>query len=263
MNQEKVKTFENIIKKNYPNICGVVVMKDNKIVYENYENKDMLTMTAPLKYKEPPYVDYFTGSDYLKFSLDMLGGDNEIGTFSYAPLIGPDVLSGIIKNSTNQSVLEFATKNLFEPLGILPPENIVFKNADEQFLFNQSTDKNNWVADSKNLNTAGWGLALSTLDMAKIGQLYLNGGVYNCKRIVSTNWVKESTSVHSHLNELMYGYLWWILDEYSFAALGDGGNTIYVDTKNNIIVSISALFVPNSKEKIKLIKQYIKPAFED
>ena len=98
MNQEKVKTFENIIKKNYPNICGVVVMKDNKIVYENYENKDMLTMTAPLKYKEPPYVDYFTGLDYLKFSLDMLGGDNEIGTFSYAPLIGPDVLSGIIKN---------------------------------------------------------------------------------------------------------------------------------------------------------------------
>lgn len=321
MNKEKVKTFEDIIKKNHPNICGVVVLKDDKLVYENYENncnkeskihiysvtksiislligialdkgyikdinqkilaffpyykkdksnktienitlKDMLTMTAPFKYKDAPYIDYFTSSDYLKFSLDMLGGDNEIGSFFYTPLIGPDIFSGIIKNTTNQSVLEFATKNLFEPLDIIPPKNITFKSEKEQIKFNQSIDKNNWVAGTNNLNTAGWGLCLSTIDMAKIGQLYLNCGVYNCKRIVSTKWIKESTSPHINLGDLSYGYLWWILDDHSFVAMGDGGNSIYVDTKDNIVIAISAFFVPNSSEKIELIKHYIKPAFE-
>ena len=31
MNKEKVKTFEDIIEKNHPNICGVVVLKDDKL----------------------------------------------------------------------------------------------------------------------------------------------------------------------------------------------------------------------------------------
>ena len=120
---------------------------------------------------------------------------------------------------------------------------------------------NGWVCDKNNLNTGGWGLTLSPTDMAKIGQLYLNGGVLNCKKIVSTDWIKKSTSVHSKFNDLSYGYLWWILDKDSFAALGDGGNTLYVNKAKNIVISITSLFVPNAKDKIDLIKRYIEPSF--
>ena len=39
MNESKIKEFGNIIEKDYPNTCGIVVMKDNKLIYENYYNK--------------------------------------------------------------------------------------------------------------------------------------------------------------------------------------------------------------------------------
>ena len=39
MNESKIKEFENIIEKEYPNTCGIAVMKDNKLIYENYYNK--------------------------------------------------------------------------------------------------------------------------------------------------------------------------------------------------------------------------------
>ena len=39
MNESKIKEFENIIEKDYTNTCGIVVMKDNKLIYENYYNK--------------------------------------------------------------------------------------------------------------------------------------------------------------------------------------------------------------------------------
>ncbi len=70
----------------------------------------LLTMTAPYQYEEAPYIDYFTSSDFVTFSLDLLGGTNQIGTFRYAGLIGPDILSGILVKAAGQSVLDFARR---------------------------------------------------------------------------------------------------------------------------------------------------------
>ncbi|MCL2405771.1 MAG: serine hydrolase, partial [Defluviitaleaceae bacterium] len=71
--------------------------------------KNMLTMTAPYKYKSAPYTKYFTSDDWVKSALDLLGGKQPVGEFRYTPLIGPDILSGILVNATGQSVLDFAT----------------------------------------------------------------------------------------------------------------------------------------------------------
>lgn len=60
---------------------------------------------------------------------------------------------------------------------------------------------------------------------------------------------------------LGYGYLWWIIDKDSYAALGDGGNLIYVNTSKKLIVSILALFNPKVGDPLKLIKEYIEPIF--
>ena len=80
--------------------------------------------------------------------MDFLGGEDKIGVhFRYTPVIGPDILSGVISNSTNQSVLDFARENLFKPLGINVDKNIVFNNAEEQFAFYESIDMNGWVCD--------------------------------------------------------------------------------------------------------------------
>ena len=227
----------------------------------NITLRDMLTMTAPYKYRFfAPYIKYFTSSDRVEFSLDLLGGHGKTGTFRYAPLIGPDILSGILVRATGRSVLDFAAENLFEPLGIKVENNLQFESKEEQLAFNQSTDISGWVTDSTGIHAAGWGLTLTPMDMAKIGQLYLNGGMWEGKQVISSKWIEDSTREHSRWKKenLPYGYLWWV-NEDGYAAMGDGGNIIYVNTKKKLVISIAALFVLKAGDRIELIKKFIEP----
>lgn len=227
--------------------------------------RDMLTMTAPYKYKSPPYKKYFTSPDWVKFSLDVLGGKGQIGDFRYAPLIGPDILTGILAKATGRSVLDFAREHLFEPLGITVAQNITFHSKEEQMAFYKATDMSVWVADPSGVNAGGWGLTLSPMDMAKIGELIRNGGVYDGTRIVSEKWVRESASEQSRWAEqdLPYGYLWWVLgQEHGCAAMGDGGNVIYVSPDQNMVVAIASRFQPRVKDRIEFIRKYVGPVFD-
>lgn len=227
--------------------------------------RDMMTMTTPFKYKSAPYTKYFTSDNWVKSALDLLGGKGELGQFRYTPLIGPDILSGILTSATGKSTLSFAQDNLFLPLEIDVSQNIVFHSKEEQLSIIKDYQERGWVSDPQGINTAGWGLFLSTSDIAKIGQLYLNRGSWNGRQLISEEWICESTTEHSRWDELLYGYLWWIIDkkEHSFAAIGDGGNVIYINPAKNMVVSITALFKPRAKDRIELIKKQIEPIFED
>lgn len=318
--------MEKVINKSYNNIGGIVVLKSDKTLYENYFNectadstlhvfsvtksiisiligiaidkgyiksinqkvldffpdytvksgektiqevtlKDLLTMTAPYKYRSEPYTEYFASDDWIKSALDLLGGKGKIGEFRYTPVIGPDIFSGILVKATGQSVLDFATEYLFSPLGINVPGNVVFHNKEEQLAWYKEKSSSGWVADRTGLNTGGWGLSLTAMDGAKIGQLYLDGGMWKDREIIPTRWIEESTKEHSRCNpyKLSYGYLWWIIDskEHIYAAMGDGGNIIYINEKKKIVVSITSLYIPHVKDRIKLIKEYIEPVFDN
>ncbi len=323
---EKITELEKKINNDYSNTAGVVVLKDGKVLYDNYFNecnstsrihvysvtksiisiligiaidkgyikdinqkvldffpdyivksrektiqkitlKDLLTMTAPYKYIFAPYIKYFTSDDFVKFTLDLLGGKGQIGKFKYTPLIGPDILSGILIRATGQSVLDFARDNLFSPLEITVENNVAFHSKEEQLAFNKAKDISGWVVDGAGINTGGWGLTLSPMDMAKIGQLFLDRGMWNGKQIVSESWIDESTKEHSKWEKLgmSYGYLWWIIDdkEHACAAMGDGGNTIYFNRNKKMVVSIASFFISRAKDRIELIKEYIEPIFEN
>lgn len=229
--------------------------------------KDMLTMTAPYKYKSEPYEKFFASDNWMKTALDLLGGNGNIGEFMYAAIIGTHILSGILIKATGQSVFDFATENLFSPLGINVRHNVVLHNKEEHLAFFKDKNVNGWVADPQGVNPAGWGLTLTPMDMAKIGQLYLDGGVWKGKTIISSQWIDDSTKEHSRWDKfnLSYGYLWWIIDdkEQIYAAMGDGGNVIYVNTRKKMVVSIASLFMPCAKDRLKLIKEYIEPMFEN
>jgi len=230
--------------------------------------RDILTMTAPYKYKSAPYTKYFSSESWVKAALDLLGGKGEIGQFRYAPLIGPDILTGILTNATDCSVLDFASENLFAPLSIHVDHNVVFHSKDEQIaIMTKANNISGWVADPQGINTAGWGLFLTPAEMAKIGQLYLNRGAWDGKQLVSAEWIDESTREHSRWDELglKYGYLWWVIDEqeHSYAALGDGGNVIYVNPAKNLVVAIASLFVPRPRDRVDFIKEILEPMFEN
>jgi len=243
-------------------------VKRGEKTIQHVEIRDIMTMTAPYKYKSAPYTKYFSSESWVKASLDLLGGKEEIGQFRYTPLIGPDILSGILTKATGCSVLDFARENLFTPLGIHVDRSIVFKSKEEQLaIMTKESDISGWVADPQGVNTAGWGLFLTPAEMAKLGQLYLNRGVWDDKQLVSAKWIDESTREQSRWDEmgLKYGWLWWVIDEQerSFAALGDGGNVIYVNPERDLVIAIASRFVPRPRDRIAFIKDYLEPMFEN
>lgn len=71
-----------------------------------------------------------------------------------------------------QSELAFAKENLFDPLG----------------------DNVEWPSSPDDLNSGGFGLKMKPRDLAKIGLLVFNHGVWDGKRIISEVWLRESTS---------------------------------------------------------------------
>lgn len=226
---------------------------------------NLLTMTAPYKYKTEPYEKFFVSENPIQDALDLLGGDDSIGEFNYSAIGGTHILSGILAKATGRPILDFATEKLFSPLGINVPNNVVIKNKEEHFAVMNDKNTSGWAVDPQGLNTASWGLFLTPVEMAKIGQLYLNNGVWNDKQIVSAEWISESTREHSRCvpwGDLAYGYLWWLIDRESYAAMGDGGNIIYVNTKNQMVISMASLFIPEAKDRIEFIKEYIEPMFE-
>jgi len=167
-----IKSVEQKVLDFFPNY----IIKRGEKTIQTITIQNMLTMTAPYKYKSAPYTKYFTSDDWVESSLDLLGGKKPAGEFRYTPLIGPDILSGILANATGQSVLDFATEYLFYPLGIAIENNIVFKDKEEQLAFVKGRGVSGWVSDPKGTNTAGWGITMTVTDMTKIGTLYLNMG---------------------------------------------------------------------------------------
>ena len=73
-------------------------------------------------------------------------------------------------------------------------------------------------------------------DLLKLGQLYLNGGVWEGQRVVSEQWVTRSTQPHARVDEHTdYGYLWWLRGFTSggrtypaYCMTGNGGNKVAV-----------------------------------
>jgi CubicO group peptidase (beta-lactamase class C family) len=186
--------------------------------------EDFLTMSSPLECDD--WNDASRGNeermylveDWAQFILDLpIRGRMHVGEqveaspygrhFSYCTG-GVFTLSEVLGKATGTRTDRYAREKLFQPLGITNVE---------------------WVYSPMNVPQTGGGLRLTSRDLLKIAQLYLDGGQSQGKRIVSEAWVHNSTRPHARIDETTeYGYLWWLKSfksgEKSYPAFFMSGN---------------------------------------
>ncbi len=241
--------------------------RGEKTIYE-VTIKHLLTMQAPYKGKSEPWKKVCTSEDWTLSILDSLGGRSGItNEFRYHTL-GTQILLGIIRIASGMNILDFANEFLLKPLGIEARTNANCTSKEDQFayLMNKGNHGKVWFMDPTDIPTAGWGLSLSAYEMAQIGILVLNEGIYNHTRIISEEYIKEMTQSYVSLDYKYgnqdYGYLWWLPHRNSevIAAIGDGGNIIYINKKYNIVVAVTGYFKPLVFDRVEYIEKNIVSA---
>lgn len=192
----------------------------------------LLTMTSGLEGDD--WRDGFAGSHAVWKSPDWVAHVlaramvDEPGTrFAYS---GSSLmaLSGALEVATGMPLQEFAERHLFGPLGI---ESVVWKSSPQGTPY------------------LGSGLELRPRDLAKIGRLFLDGGRWNGRQVVSEAWVGESTRPRRRIRArgLDYGYLWWIETLGSgrvrlpaTMALGLGGQRLMLVPDRDLVVVVTS-----------------------
>ncbi len=195
---------------------------------EDVTLEDLLTMRAGYQCADGGAGSgWIDANDLVKYLWDLPMVNDPGTTFSYCS--GSTAMIGeIIKKASGMSYEDFAQTHLFDPLGI---------NLTEYHYHNSG------------IPSLGHGMWLKPTDMAKIGQMFLDNGVWNGQQIVSSNWVDKSTQTHQFLSGLgiHYGYYWWSRDfdvngqDYRiYNAGGNGGQFIFVSIDLDLVVVFTA-----------------------
>jgi CubicO group peptidase (beta-lactamase class C family) len=262
-----IKSLDQKVMEFFPDYS---VKRGEKTIYD-VTIKHLLTMTAPYKGKSEPWKKVCTSNDWTLTILDSLGGRKGItGEFRYATL-GIQILAGIIERAVGEKCIDFANKNLFEPLNL--PKRIPHGDSSKEdqldFVMNKNPRKNEWYTDPQGSVTAGWGICMSARDMAVIGTLILNDGKYNGQQIISKEYLDDMITPHLKLGEkfgfMSYGYLWYKPhdDKEVYAAIGDSGNIIYVNKESNVSIGITGTFKVRIFDRVDFIEQKVLPVLDE
>ena len=137
----------------------------------------------------------------------------------------------IVENASHITLDQFAKTNLFDPLGI---QKYIWRHVP----IDRTTGQGN--------------LSITTRDEAAIGELMLNDGIVNGRRILAHDWVTKSLASQVAISNSdpyadFYGYMWYTKTEavgdhkvkVHFAS-GNGGNKIYIVPSAHMIVAITS-----------------------
>ena len=169
----------------------------------------LLTMTGGF-IDDPPGMDGQEGHDDWIASLLEYSPDVPKERFSYSSGTS-HLLAAILEEATGMPVLDYARDVLFDPLGIVttPAEEPVAAGDAVAIL---DGPEFGWATDPQGGNVGAYGLRLRGQDMAKLGLLYLQDGVWEGRQIVPSAWVREATTDQVD-DEAGYGYQWWADEE--------------------------------------------------
>lgn len=196
--------------------------------------RHVLTMTTGLDWNEDvPYDDPRSDSslmeavdDWVQYVIDKPMAHPPGTVFNYSSGAS-ELLAYIFQKETGQDIDDYGEKYLFQPLGI----------------------SHHWKRTPLGLIDTEGGLYLSDDGLARFGYLYLHGGVWNGRRILSEDWIKQSLTPFIAAKDddaYQYGFQWWLLPrkdlapgKYVWSARGFGGQRLMIFPEQDLIVVLT------------------------
>jgi CubicO group peptidase (beta-lactamase class C family) len=175
--------------------------------------RQLLTMTSGLPDfpADAREVGSVTDKEAFAFGLPLATRPGEAWAYSND---GAFLLSPLLDRAAGEPIEEYARRRLFAPLGMrstrlhVYPAGQAWTHADMQ---------------------------TTARDLARVGQLMLNGGRWGGARVVPEAWVRESVRPSQQLNP-SYGLLWWLDVPGGYAARGYLDTDVYVLPGRELVV---------------------------
>jgi CubicO group peptidase (beta-lactamase class C family) len=147
----------------------------------------------------------------------------------------PQLVGIILERTTQRPVSQYLEEKIWKPLGMEFPASWSLDSNKHGFEQMQS------------------GINARAIDFAKFGQLFLDGGIWQSRQVISAAWVKESTSPDPNDNRpwdldsegwsdagRYYKYFWWGIPNddgtYDYVARGHLGQRVYVSSRDNAVI---------------------------
>ena len=154
------------------------------------------------------------------------------------------MLSAIVQKTTGQTVLDYLRPRLFEPLGI---------------------EHQTWVASPQGISAGAYGLNVRTEDIAKLGLLYLQHGIWNGRQLLPAAWVDEATARQTSNGssptsdwDQGYGYQFW-RSRHGYRGDGAFGQYMLVLPQYDAVVAITS-GVRDMQAVMNLVWEKLLPA---
>lgn len=195
-----------------------------------------------------PESDWFEPgvADWAKRTLSFPVAHTPGSTFHYNSQ-GSNLLSEIVQRVTGQKLRDYLVPRLFAPLGIAPPK---------------------WEENPMGVNMGGWGLFLTTADIAKFGQLLLQDGMWEGRRVLPEGWVRRATEKHISNGDdpnsdwaQGYGYQFWRCRNGHYRGDGMCGQICMVVEAKDAVIAITAGLDDMGME-MQLLHDYLVPAMD-
>lgn len=159
----------------------------------------------------------------------------------------------IIARSSNQSLLSFANKYLFDDMDISIPY---------------------WPQDGDGYYYGSGDMQITPRGLTKFGQLYLDSGKWNDVQLIPLAWIDSTFYIHSsstygreiltHIRDLKYGYLWWsgtCGSHRIWFAWGHGGQMVVVIQDLNMVMvataNVPGVFDPDAWPDTKAVMELV------
>jgi CubicO group peptidase (beta-lactamase class C family) len=246
--ENRVKVSDKVISF-FPNDLPEVISPN----LADLEIRDLLTMTAGHNIDPTSDIRASTGSWERLFLAKPI--ENKPGEKFIYNSLATYMLSAIIQKVSGEKVVDYLTPRLFRPLGISNPV---------------------WSESPTGINSGGWGLYITTEDMARLGQFYLQKGKWEGEQLLPAAWFDEA--IASRINQPAvwvkagtraedsdylqgYGYQIWRCRHNAYRADGANGQFIIVIPEKDAVIALTANINP-TQPQLDLVWEYILPALK-